>query len=161
MNNNIFNKRVLDPSLNKEKTFKEIGSDDDLNFLKNGKPSEFKFKIRNENDKLLDFLEEEKFHHSPNEIIHLDGTPIIPEGGQYSYTKLFYNFKPWFKWYHKYLYRTAFGWIIVQLWGGKERKIFALYRATGLFDAIKNMGLFSQTYKEIKHLLKKKLKKGN
>ena len=156
---NIFSKRVLDPTLDKEKVVTEIGSDYDLDFLKNGKPSEFKFKIKSENDKLIDSLEQDNFFRKSNEIIHLDGTPIIPEGGTYSPTKLFYNFKPWFKWYHKYLYRTAFGWIIVVLWGGNERRVFCLYRAKGLFDAIKYMGLFSQTYKEIKHSLKKKLKK--
>ena len=41
---NIFSKRVLDPTLDKEKVVTEIGSDYDLDFLKNGKPSEFKFK---------------------------------------------------------------------------------------------------------------------
>ena len=67
------------------------------------------------------------------DIIHLDGTPIIGEKKSYSYGMLFYNFKTWFTYYGRSLYRTKFGWFV------KSNKWSTIYRSTGLFDALKYM----------------------
>jgi len=71
--------------------------------------------------------------HDLHDIIHLDGTPIMEKIYSYSYGMLFYNFKTWFTYYGRSLYRTKFGWFV------KSNKWSTIYRSTGLFDALKYM----------------------
>lgn len=140
---NIFSKKGIDYSqlppeslkFAKIKPYPETDEERRNRIIKEYKEGEGKlaFVFINDIDQFMNPLNVEDLTHTLNDIIHLDGTPIMKKIYSYSYGMLFYNFKTWFTYYGRSLYRTKFGWFV------KSNKWSTIYRSTGLFDALKYM----------------------